>query len=183
PTWFGLDRRLTMSLLTVNLLGGVDKWLHGAANLRGWGYAAAPDPVLLYVRGFDPATEQFRYAVNGRFGATASASGGITVPFQIALQGRLGSGRGRSAAARAASGSPLPVRPPPPCRATPSPRSSGSGTRSGAPPTRRPSCGRSPTRSTRGTACSRSRWMPACSSPRRGTTRGGRSSAPARRSP
>jgi len=94
PTWFGLDRRLTMSLLTVNLLGGVDKWLHGAANLRGWGYAAAPDPVLLYVRGFDPATEQFRYAVNGRFGATASASGGITVPFQIALQGRLAIGPG-----------------------------------------------------------------------------------------
>src|SRR2546427_5655634 len=37
-----------------------------------------------------PYTTLFRsrYAVNGRFGATASASGGITVPFQIALQGR-----------------------------------------------------------------------------------------------
>jgi len=94
PTWFGLDRRLTLSLLTVNLLGGLDEWLHGAANLRGWGYAAAPDPVLLYVRGFDPTTAQFHYAVNGRFGATASASGGVTVPFQIALQGRLAIGPG-----------------------------------------------------------------------------------------
>src|SRR3989441_859434 len=94
PTWFGLDRRLTLSLLTVNLLGGLDEWLHGAANLRGWGYAAAPDPVLLYVRGFDPTTAQFHYAVNGRFGATASASGGVTAPFQIALQGRLAIGPG-----------------------------------------------------------------------------------------
>src|SRR2546422_7003709 len=29
------------------LFRSLDKWLHGAANLRGWGYAAAPDPVLL----------------------------------------------------------------------------------------------------------------------------------------
>src|SRR5207302_3200467 len=94
PDWLGLDRRLTISLVTVNLLGGLDEWLHGAANLRGWGYAAAPDPVLLSVRGFDPATARFRYAVNGRFGATASASGGITVPFQIALLGRLALGPG-----------------------------------------------------------------------------------------
>ena len=94
PDWFGGDRRLTLSLSTVNLLGGLDQWLHGAANLRGWGYTGAPDPVLLYVRGFDPATEQFRYAVNGRFGATASATGGVTAPFQIALQGRLAIGPG-----------------------------------------------------------------------------------------
>ncbi|TMB09483.1 MAG: TonB-dependent receptor, partial [Deltaproteobacteria bacterium] len=65
PAWFGLERRLTLSLLTVNLLGGLDEWLHGSTNLRGWGYASAPDPVLLYVHGFDPATARFRYAVNG----------------------------------------------------------------------------------------------------------------------
>src|SRR5947209_4332819 len=94
PDWFGLDRRLTVSLRPVNLLGGLDEWLHGAANLRGWGYAAAPDPVPLYVRGFDPATQQFRYTVNGQFGAIASASSGITVPFQIALQGHLAIGPG-----------------------------------------------------------------------------------------
>ena len=94
PAGLGLDRRLTVSLLTVNLLGGLDAWLHGAVNLRGWGWAAAPDPVLLYVRGFDPATPRFHYTVNGRFGATASASSGITVPFQIALQGHLAIGPG-----------------------------------------------------------------------------------------
>ena len=92
PAWFGLDRRLTMSLLTVNLLGGLDEWLHGGAHLHGWGYATAPDPVLLYARGFDPATNRFRYEVNGRFGTTASASSGVTVPFQIAVQGHLAIG-------------------------------------------------------------------------------------------
>ncbi|HEY6157715.1 MAG TPA: carboxypeptidase regulatory-like domain-containing protein [Gemmatimonadales bacterium] len=94
PAWFGEDRPLTVSLLTVNLLGGLDEWWHGAAHRLGWGYATVPDPVLLYVRGFDPATERFRYAVNGRFGSLASAGGGIIVPFQIALQGRLTLGPG-----------------------------------------------------------------------------------------
>jgi hypothetical protein len=89
PAFAGATRRLTLSLLTVNLLGGLDQWLHGAANLHGWGFAAAPDPVLLYVRGFDPIAQRFRYNVNGRFGATAGANGGVTVPFQIAIQAHL----------------------------------------------------------------------------------------------
>jgi len=89
PAWWGADRRFTLSLLTVNLLGGLDEWIHGAANRLGWGYAGSPDPVLLYVRGFDPTTDRFHYNVNGRFGSLASAGGGIIVPFQIALQGHL----------------------------------------------------------------------------------------------
>ncbi len=116
PEWFGLDRRLTMSLLTVNLLGGLDEWLHGRAQLRGWGYAPAPDPVLLSVLGFDPTTNQFRYAVNGRFGGIASASGGVTVPFQVALQAHLAVGPGpirRSATRQRALDLPAPVTPPP----------------------------------------------------------------------
>src|SRR5204862_7629262 len=96
PAWFGLDRRLTLSVLTVNLLGGLDQWLHGTANLHGWGYTSTPDPVLLYVRAFDPATARFHYAVNGRFGASSSMNGGVTVPFQIGLQGRLTLGPSRS---------------------------------------------------------------------------------------
>jgi hypothetical protein len=86
PSFLGLDRRLTASLVTVNFLGGLDQWLHGAANLHGWGFATAPDPVLLYVRGFDPGTDQYRYAVNGRFGSTLGANGGVTAPFQIGIQ-------------------------------------------------------------------------------------------------
>src|SRR5436190_2133544 len=110
-------------------LGGLDEWLHGAAKLRGWGYASAPDPVLLYVRGFDPATARFRYAVNGRFGASSAGNGGVTVPFQIGLQARLTLGPNRmrdrlraldhratagpdGAAATLDSGSPAPARQP-----------------------------------------------------------------------
>ena len=96
PEWLGLDRRLTISLVTVNLLGGLDEWLHGTANLRGWGFSAAPDPVLLYVRGFDPTSESFRYAVNQRFGAIAGANGGVTVPFQLGIQAHLAIGPDRT---------------------------------------------------------------------------------------
>jgi len=113
PSWFGPDRRLTVSLVTVNLLGGLDRWLHGAEHLHGWGFATAAEPVLLAVRGFDPTTNRFRYLVNGRFGTTTS--GGIIVPFQIALQAHLAVGPGRIP--RRAAGAPLPraaVRPPGP---------------------------------------------------------------------
>jgi hypothetical protein len=86
PSWFGLDRRLTVSVLTVNFLGGLDDLLHGAGNLHGWGAATSPDPVLLYVNGFDPTTREFRYSVNGRFGSTVGANSGIITPFQIGFQ-------------------------------------------------------------------------------------------------
>ncbi len=86
PSWFGLDRRLTVSVLTVNFLGGLDNLLHGAGSLHGWGSATAPDPVLLYVRGFDPTTREFQYTVNGRFGSTISANNGIIAPFQVGFQ-------------------------------------------------------------------------------------------------
>src|SRR2546430_13923214 len=96
PDWFGLDRRLTVSLVTVNLLGGLDEWLHGTAHLHGWGFSSSPDPVLQYVRGFDPAPQAFRYAVNDRFGAIAGANGGATVPFQLGIQARLTIGPDRT---------------------------------------------------------------------------------------
>jgi len=92
PGWFGSERRLALSILTVNLLNGIDAWVHGAGHLQGWGYSTTPDPVLLYVRGFDPAALRFQYAVNGRFGAGATTGNGILVPFQIGFQGRLGIG-------------------------------------------------------------------------------------------
>src|SRR3989440_6398583 len=130
PARVGLERPLTLSVLTVNLMGGLDEWLHGAGNLHGWGYASAPDPVLLSVRGFDPATARFRYAVNGRFGASSAGNGGVTVPFQIGLLARLTLGPNRmrdrlratghgatagpdSVAATAHPGSPAPAPQPP----------------------------------------------------------------------
>ena len=86
PSWFGLDRRLTVSVLTVNFLGGLDDLLHGTGNLHGWGSATEPDPVLLYVNGFDPTTREFQYSVNGRFGSIVGANSGIITPFQIGVQ-------------------------------------------------------------------------------------------------
>jgi hypothetical protein len=88
PAVLGLNRRLTISLLTQNLLAGVDQLVHGAANLHGWGQIARPSPTLLSVTGFDPASQRFRYAVNERFGATSSNTTAFRSPFQIGVQVR-----------------------------------------------------------------------------------------------
>jgi hypothetical protein len=96
PAWLGLARRLTISLTTTNLLTGLDDLLHGADDLHGWGTSLAPDPVLLYVRGFDPAAEEFRYAVNERFGSTGGANNGIIAPFQLGIQAHLTLGPDRT---------------------------------------------------------------------------------------
>lgn len=70
PVRFRLPQRLNLSLFVNNVLGAADLLLNGEANRRGWGQSILPDPTLLYVRGFDPATRTFRYEVNPRFGAT-----------------------------------------------------------------------------------------------------------------
>ncbi|MGQ0650375.1 MAG: carboxypeptidase regulatory-like domain-containing protein [Gemmatimonadaceae bacterium] len=88
PNLLGLNRRLAVSFLTVNFLGGLDQLLHGSNNLRGWGQFRGQDNTLLYVRGFDPATTGYKYEVNERFGATRNGANGITVPFQIGIQAR-----------------------------------------------------------------------------------------------
>lgn len=85
PAILGLNRRLTISLLTQNLLAGVDQLLHGS-NLRGWGQLARPSQTLLSVTGFDPVGGRFLYAVNERFGATASNTVALRSPFQIGIQ-------------------------------------------------------------------------------------------------
>lgn len=86
PSALGLDRRLTISLLTTNFLGGLDHLLHGADHLHGWGAFAQPDPTLLYLRGFDPATPAYRYQVNEHFGSTSGSALVFRAPFQIGLQ-------------------------------------------------------------------------------------------------
>ncbi|HYW49828.1 MAG TPA: TonB-dependent receptor [Gemmatimonadaceae bacterium] len=83
PTMFKLDRRLTFSLVTANLIGGIDQALHGSSNLRGWGSFTQPDNTLLFVRGFDASTNRYRYEVNERFGATRGNQTGIRLPFQV----------------------------------------------------------------------------------------------------
>ena len=89
PSGFGLDRRLTISVIALNTLTGIDQLLHGGNNLHGWGQPSFPDRTLLYVRGFDPTTDTYQYQVNEHFGATSGTRNAFRVPFQIAIQGRL----------------------------------------------------------------------------------------------
>jgi hypothetical protein len=65
-----MPQRGEISLSLSNPLGAADLLINGSGNLRGWGQNASPDPSLLYVRGFDPATQQYKFEVNNRFGAT-----------------------------------------------------------------------------------------------------------------
>jgi len=88
PRAFRLDRRLMLSVTTVNFLGGLDQLINGQRNLQGWGGVRTGDPTLLYVRGFDPATERYVYQVNERFGAQRSGQGSVATPFQIGFQAR-----------------------------------------------------------------------------------------------
>jgi hypothetical protein len=99
PNVWGLNRRLTVSIVTVNFLRGLDELLHSAANARGWGLAPRPDGTLLYVTGFDSVSQRFLYQVNERFGATSGSATAFRPPFQIGIQARLAIGPDRARAA------------------------------------------------------------------------------------
>ena len=88
PDAFGLARRLALQIQLQNTLVGIDQLLHGD-NLRGWGQPVIADRTLLFVRGFDPATQVFKYQVNEHFGTPNAANSAFRVPFQIGIQGRL----------------------------------------------------------------------------------------------
>ncbi len=89
PASFGLNRKLTISIVGINTLAGIDRLVHGNGNLHGWGQPAFPDRTLLYVRGFDPVDKRFVYRVNEHFGAANGSRNAFRVPFQLAVQGRL----------------------------------------------------------------------------------------------
>ena len=93
PESFGLQRRLTVSLQLQNALVGLDQALHGSDRLRGWGQPVIPDRTLLFVRGFDPATQSYKYQVNEHFGVASAQNSAYRIPFQIGLQGRLSVGQ------------------------------------------------------------------------------------------
>ncbi len=84
-----IGRRLQLQVGLNNPLAGLDQLLHGADHLRGWGQPAFVDNTLLYVRGFDPVANRFRYTVNERFGSNALARSALRNPFQISLTARL----------------------------------------------------------------------------------------------
>ena len=89
PAFWGLNHRLQISVVTFNFLRGLDELLHGVNGAQGWGLQTRPDGTLLYVTGFDPATNAYSYQVNERFGATYGSATAYRPPFQIGIQGRI----------------------------------------------------------------------------------------------
>lgn len=81
--------RLTFSVTALNAIVGLDEALHGSTNLRGWGQDAAVDRRLLFVTGFDAATQRYRYQVNQHFGAASGNLNPFRIPFVLAVQARL----------------------------------------------------------------------------------------------
>jgi hypothetical protein len=80
--------RATISLGIANPLTGIDALVHGSSNLHGWGAPSFTDPNLLFVHGFDPATQRYTYDVNPRFGANRQASALNLAPMQLTLDVR-----------------------------------------------------------------------------------------------
>lgn len=95
PTFFNLNHRLTISVVTQNFLRGVDELLHRPATEKGWGLNTRPDNTLLYVTGFDSTAHRFNYAVNERFGATYGSATAFRPPFQVGIQMRIAIGPDR----------------------------------------------------------------------------------------
>ena len=113
PQKMRLPKRANIALNFTNPLAIADLIAHGNNNTRGWGQDIQPDQNLLFVRGFDPATKQFKYSVNDRFGSTrpqqsasrSAAFVSINVSYDIGftrerqmLTQRLDAGRGRPGA-------------------------------------------------------------------------------------
>ncbi len=71
PVKFRMPQRASVSLQVSNPLGAADMLINGENSLKGWGQQVFPDQALLYVRGFDPRTQRYRYEVNQRFGETS----------------------------------------------------------------------------------------------------------------
>ena len=83
PIKVHMPQRATLSFSVSNPLGAADMLLHDNANLRGWGQNPIPDASLLYVRGFDPATNRYKYDVNQRFGATNPQFSAFRTPVTV----------------------------------------------------------------------------------------------------
>jgi hypothetical protein len=92
PATTGVASRLNLALDLSNLLDGFDQLLHGSDDLRGWGQMSRADGTLLYPRGFDAASQTFRYVVNEQFGRSRTQRFGFGQPFQAHVQVRINVG-------------------------------------------------------------------------------------------
>lgn len=86
PTRLRLPQRTTVSFTISNPIGAADLLLHGENKLHGWGQTPAIDQTLLFVRGFDPATQRYQYEVNQRFGSTRASQMTSRTPVVLTMQ-------------------------------------------------------------------------------------------------
>ncbi len=89
PVKFRMPHRTLVSFSLSNPFGAADLAINGSKGLKGWGQGVSPDQSLLYVRGFDPATKQYQYDVNQRFGATRPSLITLVNPVVLTVQMKL----------------------------------------------------------------------------------------------
>jgi len=80
-----LPPRTNISFTLSNPLAAADLLFNGSDDLKGWGQRVNPDQGLLYLRGFDPSTNRYRYEVNQRFGSTAIAQTTAREPARLSV--------------------------------------------------------------------------------------------------
>lgn len=86
---FRMPQRASVSFSVSNPLGAADLLVNGSDHLRGWGQNPSPDAQLLYVRGFDAASQTYRYEVNQRFGATRPQFLALRQPVMVTTSVRI----------------------------------------------------------------------------------------------
>lgn len=95
PLRLHLPQRANIQFQVSNPIGAADLLLHGEDNLRGWGQTVQPDATLLYVRGFNPATQRYTYEVNQRFGSTKPSQTMVRQPVTVTAMMRFDLGPAR----------------------------------------------------------------------------------------
>ncbi|HMA24035.1 MAG TPA: hypothetical protein VKP00_08570, partial [Gemmatimonadaceae bacterium] len=83
PVKVRMPQRANLSFQLSNPLGAADVLVHGENKLHGWGQTFIPTSQLLFVRGFDPTTNRYKYEVNQRFGATALSQNATRLPVTL----------------------------------------------------------------------------------------------------
>jgi hypothetical protein len=83
PVKVRMPQRANISFQISNPLAAADVMMHGEDHLHGWGQPFVPNSQLLFVRGFDPVTQTYKYEVNQRFGATALSQSSIRAPVTL----------------------------------------------------------------------------------------------------
>jgi hypothetical protein len=83
-----LGRRLEIQANFSNVPAALDQLFHGKSNVHGWGQSPRVENSLLYVRGFDPITNNFKYEVNEQFGQKTQRFTQYR-PFELTLQARV----------------------------------------------------------------------------------------------